>query len=171
PVCASSPASPSSRYRVELVRMSGDSGLGLESRLLEWWSPGEEGVIQFGSPANSCKEVGSGRFPTSAVRALAPPVYPAGYLRRVGHVGGPAVRGCDDLTGGGPLEPFVSATGNSGGRGLDPSADPVVGPLWEVGRLHFAVATYISHLFLHGSAKNESESERVPFPFPFPLHD
>ncbi|RWW21867.1 hypothetical protein GW17_00013961 [Ensete ventricosum] len=34
---------------------------------------------------------------SSAVRALAPPVYPAGYLRRVGHVGGPAVRGCDDL--------------------------------------------------------------------------
>ncbi|RWW32863.1 hypothetical protein GW17_00002435, partial [Ensete ventricosum] len=33
----------------------------------------------------------------SAVRALAPPVYPVGYLRRVGHVGGPAVRGCDDL--------------------------------------------------------------------------
>ncbi|RZS15900.1 hypothetical protein BHM03_00047820, partial [Ensete ventricosum] len=33
----------------------------------------------------------------SAVRLLAPPVYPAGYLRRVGHVGGPAVRGCDDL--------------------------------------------------------------------------
>ncbi|RZS04645.1 hypothetical protein BHM03_00035039 [Ensete ventricosum] len=33
----------------------------------------------------------------SAVRPLAPPVYPAGYLRRVGHVGGPAVRGCDDL--------------------------------------------------------------------------
>ncbi|RWV88800.1 hypothetical protein GW17_00049089 [Ensete ventricosum] len=33
----------------------------------------------------------------STVRALAPPVYPAGYLRRVGHVGGPAVRGCDDL--------------------------------------------------------------------------
>ncbi|RRT44303.1 hypothetical protein B296_00020060 [Ensete ventricosum] len=26
-----------------------------------------------------------------------PPVYPAGYLRRVGHVGGPTVRGCDDL--------------------------------------------------------------------------
>ncbi|RWW41171.1 hypothetical protein BHE74_00053355 [Ensete ventricosum] len=33
----------------------------------------------------------------SAVRALAPPVYPVGYQRRVGHVGGPAVRGCDDL--------------------------------------------------------------------------
>ncbi|RWV93047.1 hypothetical protein GW17_00044526, partial [Ensete ventricosum] len=33
----------------------------------------------------------------SAVRPLAPPVYPAGYLRRVGHVGGPAVRGYDDL--------------------------------------------------------------------------
>ncbi|RWV88149.1 hypothetical protein GW17_00049787, partial [Ensete ventricosum] len=39
----------------ELVRMSGDSELGLEGRLLEWWSPGEEGVIQFGSAANSCK--------------------------------------------------------------------------------------------------------------------
>ncbi|RZR85440.1 hypothetical protein BHM03_00012419 [Ensete ventricosum] len=48
----------------ELVRMSGDSKLGLEGRLLEWWSPGEEGVIQFGSAANSSKEVGSGRFPT-----------------------------------------------------------------------------------------------------------
>ncbi|RWW19382.1 hypothetical protein GW17_00016570 [Ensete ventricosum] len=33
----------------------------------------------------------------SVVRPLAPPVYPAGYLCRVGHVGGPAVRGCDDL--------------------------------------------------------------------------
>ncbi|RRT62494.1 hypothetical protein B296_00018194 [Ensete ventricosum] len=32
-----------------------------------------------------------------AVRPLAPPVYPADYLRQVGHVGGPAVRGCDDL--------------------------------------------------------------------------
>ncbi|RZS26903.1 hypothetical protein BHM03_00060323 [Ensete ventricosum] len=26
-----------------------------------------------------------------------PPVYSAGYLSRVSHVGGPAVRGCDDL--------------------------------------------------------------------------
>ncbi|RRT37894.1 hypothetical protein B296_00053412 [Ensete ventricosum] len=33
----------------------------------------------------------------SAVRPLAPPVYSVGYLRRVGHVDGPAVRGCDDL--------------------------------------------------------------------------
>ncbi|RRT61572.1 hypothetical protein B296_00034459 [Ensete ventricosum] len=33
----------------------------------------------------------------SAVRPLTPPVYPAGYLRRVGHVGGATVRGCDDL--------------------------------------------------------------------------
>ncbi|RWW43927.1 hypothetical protein BHE74_00050356 [Ensete ventricosum] len=32
-------------------------------------------------------------MPSSAVRPLAPPVYPAGYLRRVGHIGGPAVRG------------------------------------------------------------------------------
>ncbi|RWV79962.1 hypothetical protein GW17_00058838, partial [Ensete ventricosum] len=49
------------------LHMSGDSGLGLESRLLEWWSPGEEGVIQFGSAANSCKEVGSGAFIVGAV--------------------------------------------------------------------------------------------------------
>ncbi|RRT34631.1 hypothetical protein B296_00046986 [Ensete ventricosum] len=34
----------------------------------------------------------------SAVRPLVPPVYPADYLRRVDHVGGSAVRGCDDLT-------------------------------------------------------------------------
>ncbi|RZS22713.1 hypothetical protein BHM03_00055526 [Ensete ventricosum] len=30
----------------ELVRMSGDSELDLGGRLLEWWSPGEEGVLQ-----------------------------------------------------------------------------------------------------------------------------
>ncbi|RWW20217.1 hypothetical protein GW17_00015674 [Ensete ventricosum] len=33
----------------------------------------------------------------SAVRPLALPVCLAGYLRWVDHVGGPAVRGCDDL--------------------------------------------------------------------------
>ncbi|RZR97946.1 hypothetical protein BHM03_00027230 [Ensete ventricosum] len=33
----------------------------------------------------------------SAIRPLAPPVYPAGYLRRVDHMGEPTVRGCDDL--------------------------------------------------------------------------
>ncbi|RWW26520.1 hypothetical protein GW17_00009090 [Ensete ventricosum] len=110
--------------------------------LLEWWSPGEEGVVQLRSAASSCKKVQelfivgavdhsylitllslwltiSPYPPTmlavlamrrafavggadltcvrSVVRALAPPVYPVGYLRRVGHVGGPAVRGCDDL--------------------------------------------------------------------------
>ncbi|RWW78573.1 hypothetical protein BHE74_00013204 [Ensete ventricosum] len=101
----------------ELVWMSGDSELDLGGRLLEWWSPGEEGVVQLWSAAGSCKKVGSGAFivsavdhsylitllplwltiPLSAVRALAPPVYPAGYLRRVGHVGRPAVRECDDL--------------------------------------------------------------------------
>ncbi|RZS25495.1 hypothetical protein BHM03_00058700 [Ensete ventricosum] len=32
--------------------------------------------------------------PSSAVRSLAPPAYPIGYLRRVDHVGGPTVRGC-----------------------------------------------------------------------------
>ncbi|RZS08818.1 hypothetical protein BHM03_00039837 [Ensete ventricosum] len=36
-------------------------------------------------------------MPSSAVQPLAPPVYPTGYLRRVGHVDGPTVRGCDDL--------------------------------------------------------------------------
>ncbi|RRT82441.1 hypothetical protein B296_00014045 [Ensete ventricosum] len=35
--------------------------LGLGGRLLELWSPGEEGVLQFGSVADSCKKVGSGR--------------------------------------------------------------------------------------------------------------
>ncbi|RRT44992.1 hypothetical protein B296_00053503 [Ensete ventricosum] len=79
----------------ELVWMSGDSELDLGGRLLEWWSSGEEGVVQLRSAAGSCKKVGSGR---SAVRALAPPVYPAGYLRRVDHVDGPTVRGCDDST-------------------------------------------------------------------------
>ncbi|RWW41423.1 hypothetical protein BHE74_00053099 [Ensete ventricosum] len=48
----------------ELARMSGDSELGLGGRLLEWWSPGREGVLQFRSIADSCKKVGSGRFPT-----------------------------------------------------------------------------------------------------------
>ncbi|RWV92607.1 hypothetical protein GW17_00045004, partial [Ensete ventricosum] len=57
----------------ELVRMSGDSGLGLEGRLLEWWSPGEEGVIEFGSVANSCKEVESGRsFYSGCCRSFVP---------------------------------------------------------------------------------------------------
>ncbi|RZS08160.1 hypothetical protein BHM03_00039073, partial [Ensete ventricosum] len=51
----------------ELVQMSGDSELGLEGQLLEWWSPGEEGVIQFGSVANSCKEVRSRAFIVGAV--------------------------------------------------------------------------------------------------------
>ncbi|RWV98791.1 hypothetical protein GW17_00038340 [Ensete ventricosum] len=56
----------------ELIWMSGDSELD--------WGGLAAGVVESGS----------------AVRALAHPVYPAGYLRRVGHVGGPAVRGCDD---------------------------------------------------------------------------
>ncbi|RWW10223.1 hypothetical protein GW17_00026242 [Ensete ventricosum] len=37
----------------------------------------------------------------SAVRALTPPIYPADYLRRVGHVDGPAVRGYIKRAGGG----------------------------------------------------------------------
>ncbi|RWW86830.1 hypothetical protein BHE74_00004366 [Ensete ventricosum] len=46
----------------ELVWMSGDSELDLGGRLLEWWSPGEEGVVQLRSAAGSCKKVGSGAF-------------------------------------------------------------------------------------------------------------
>ncbi|RWW04189.1 hypothetical protein GW17_00032611 [Ensete ventricosum] len=46
----------------------------------------------------------------SAVRALALPVYPAGYLRRVGHVDGPAVRGCDDLATRKAAVPLPSAS-------------------------------------------------------------
>ncbi|RZS16894.1 hypothetical protein BHM03_00048961 [Ensete ventricosum] len=64
PVCARPPASQSLRHIVELVRMSGDSGDGLGVLMLEWRSPGEEGVVLLGSAAGSCKEVGSGRFPT-----------------------------------------------------------------------------------------------------------
>ncbi|RRT83426.1 hypothetical protein B296_00014351 [Ensete ventricosum] len=64
PVCARPPASQSLRHRVELVRMSGDSGLSLGGLMLEWGSPGDGGVVQLGSAADSCKEVGSGRFPT-----------------------------------------------------------------------------------------------------------
>ncbi|RWV90366.1 hypothetical protein GW17_00047436 [Ensete ventricosum] len=58
PVCARPPASQSLRHRVELVRMSGDSGLGLGGLMLEWGSLGEEGVAPLGSAAGSCKEVG-----------------------------------------------------------------------------------------------------------------
>ncbi|RZS12427.1 hypothetical protein BHM03_00043869 [Ensete ventricosum] len=45
-----------------LDRMSGDSELGSESRLLEWWSSGREEVLQLGSAADSCKKVGSGAY-------------------------------------------------------------------------------------------------------------
>ncbi|RRT57097.1 hypothetical protein B296_00039348, partial [Ensete ventricosum] len=51
----------------ECVRMNGDSELNLGGRLLERWSPGEEGVLQFGSTADSCKKVGSGAFILGAV--------------------------------------------------------------------------------------------------------
>ncbi|RRT37606.1 hypothetical protein B296_00053210 [Ensete ventricosum] len=66
--------------------MSGDSELGLGGRLLEWWSPGQEEVLKFGSAADSCKKV------RSAVRPLAPPIHPVGCLRRVNHADGPAVQ-------------------------------------------------------------------------------
>ncbi|RWW37063.1 hypothetical protein BHE74_00057892, partial [Ensete ventricosum] len=49
---------------VELVRMSGDSGVDSGVLMLEWRSPGEEEIDLLGSAAGSCKEVGSGRFPT-----------------------------------------------------------------------------------------------------------
>ncbi|RWW84066.1 hypothetical protein BHE74_00007343 [Ensete ventricosum] len=81
PVCARPPASQSLRHRVELVRMSGDLGLGSGGLMLEWGSPGEEGVVPLGS----------------AVRQLTSFVQPVDQLRWVGHVSGPAVRGCDDL--------------------------------------------------------------------------
>ncbi|RZS29073.1 hypothetical protein BHM03_00062745 [Ensete ventricosum] len=52
---------------VNLGRMSGDSELGSESRLLEWWSSGREEVLQFGSTADSCKKVRSGAYIVSVV--------------------------------------------------------------------------------------------------------
>ncbi|RWW71359.1 hypothetical protein BHE74_00020917 [Ensete ventricosum] len=54
------------------------------------------GPCALARPWSSRYGVGA-RPDVSAVRPLAPPVYPAGYLRRVDHVGGPAVRGYDDL--------------------------------------------------------------------------
>ncbi|RZS02880.1 hypothetical protein BHM03_00032994 [Ensete ventricosum] len=91
----------------ELVWMSGGSELDLGGMLLEWWGPSEEGVVQLRSAAGFCKKVGSGvrlrlggadlTCVMSTVRALALPVHPVGYLRRVGHVSGTAIRGCDDL--------------------------------------------------------------------------
>ncbi|RZS21904.1 hypothetical protein BHM03_00054612 [Ensete ventricosum] len=48
----------------KLGRMGGTSGFGSGSRLLEWWSSGRVEAFQLGSIADSCKKVGSGRFPT-----------------------------------------------------------------------------------------------------------
>ncbi|RZR85694.1 hypothetical protein BHM03_00012713 [Ensete ventricosum] len=64
PVCARPPASLFLRHEVELVWMSGDPGDGSGVLMLEWRSPGGDGVVLLGSAACSCKEVGSGRFPT-----------------------------------------------------------------------------------------------------------
>ncbi|RZS07795.1 hypothetical protein BHM03_00038686 [Ensete ventricosum] len=61
PVCAGSPASQFLRHEVELVRMSGDSGVGSGVLMLEWRSLGGEEVALPGSTAGSCKEAGSGR--------------------------------------------------------------------------------------------------------------
>ncbi|RWV78173.1 hypothetical protein GW17_00060893 [Ensete ventricosum] len=64
PVCASSPTSQFLRHGAELVGMSGDSGVGSRVLLLEWRSLVGEEVVLLGSAAGSCKEVGSGKFPT-----------------------------------------------------------------------------------------------------------
>ncbi|RRT45202.1 hypothetical protein B296_00050435 [Ensete ventricosum] len=50
--------------------MSGDSEFGLGGRLLEWWSPGEKGVLQFGSAADSCEKVRS--FYSGCYRSFIP---------------------------------------------------------------------------------------------------
>ncbi|RWW83122.1 hypothetical protein BHE74_00008384 [Ensete ventricosum] len=61
PVCAGTPASQFLRHVARLVRMSGDSGVGLGVLMLEWRSLGGEEVVLLGSAADSCKEVGSGK--------------------------------------------------------------------------------------------------------------
>ncbi|RWW07307.1 hypothetical protein GW17_00029317 [Ensete ventricosum] len=61
PVCASSPTSRFLRHGAELVRISGDSGVGSGVLMLEWRSLGGEEAVLLGSVAGSCKEVGSGR--------------------------------------------------------------------------------------------------------------
>ncbi|RWW52015.1 hypothetical protein BHE74_00041606 [Ensete ventricosum] len=65
---------------LKLDRMSGDPELSLGGRLLEWWSSGREEILQLGSAADSCTKAGSGRFPTSAVRPLVPPILAFGRL-------------------------------------------------------------------------------------------
>ncbi|RWW13127.1 hypothetical protein GW17_00023176 [Ensete ventricosum] len=64
-MCAGTPASQFLRHGARLVRMSGDSGVGLGVLMLEWRSLGGEEVVLLGSAADSCKEVGSGKLPTS----------------------------------------------------------------------------------------------------------
>ncbi|RZR91683.1 hypothetical protein BHM03_00019865, partial [Ensete ventricosum] len=54
PVCARPPASQSLRRRAELVRMSGDSGVGSGILMLEWRSPDEEGIVLLGSFYSGC---------------------------------------------------------------------------------------------------------------------
>ncbi|RZS29016.1 hypothetical protein BHM03_00062681, partial [Ensete ventricosum] len=68
PCALARPWSP--RYEVgESVRMCSDSELGLGGRLLKWWSPGEEGVLQFGSAKKKKKR----RNRTSIVAARSHP--------------------------------------------------------------------------------------------------
>ncbi|RZS07866.1 hypothetical protein BHM03_00038766 [Ensete ventricosum] len=45
----------------QLVRMSGDSGVGSGVLMLEWRSPVGEEIVLLGPAAGSCKEVGSGK--------------------------------------------------------------------------------------------------------------
>ncbi|RWW32556.1 hypothetical protein GW17_00002745, partial [Ensete ventricosum] len=96
---------------LEIGRMGGDPELGLGGRLLEWWSSDREEILQLGSAADLCTKVGSGTgaFIVSAVDhsylitllLLWPTIssYPSATLAilAVGHVGGPAVRGYDDV--------------------------------------------------------------------------
>ncbi|RWW37351.1 hypothetical protein BHE74_00057551 [Ensete ventricosum] len=87
PVCARPPASQSLRRIAELVRMSGDSGVGSGVLMLEWRSPGEEGIV--GVADLTCAR--------SAVRHLVSFVHPVDQLCWFGHVSGLVVPGRDDL--------------------------------------------------------------------------
>ncbi|RRT64031.1 hypothetical protein B296_00027060 [Ensete ventricosum] len=91
---------------LKLGRMRGPRSPALE---VDCWSGRARGrveVPQLGSIADSCKKVGSGRFPTgvdltcvrSTVRPLMPPyLRQTGFPRRVGHIGGPVARGREDV--------------------------------------------------------------------------
>ncbi|RWW34012.1 hypothetical protein GW17_00001250 [Ensete ventricosum] len=77
------PRTGPTRTRAELVRMSGDSGIGSGVLMLEWRSPGEEGIV--GVADLTCVR--------SAVRHLVSFVHPVAQLRWFGHVSGLAILG------------------------------------------------------------------------------